>query len=367
MPVNYTGNFGVAPMPTYGTGALAPSAPVAQTPSMWNRMGNFAASPTGAALINAGGSYLATKGMEDQAEKDRALRAQQQSNDARLQIARDMQLRAESGTNRPIGEAQNFTNRQMLAAAVASGLFSGGFQIPGPAGARFKPMPVNPAFTQSLTDPTAVKAATAQSIQNRESDLLSTNPNIAQTHLGTLGLPQSGAMDPRISAMDRGQQLWNSQNQLWEDSLGNQKLADMAKLTGKPIDPKTGLPKGYELDKNGQLKKKSFWDSGWGKAIKIGALGAGTIATMGAASPLLAAGIAAGSGAFQGATSGGGLKGALLGAGLGAATGGFGGGVGGAAAKGLGRAALTTTAKTMLKDPRFYANVAPSALSIVRS
>jgi hypothetical protein len=363
LPSVYTpGSIGGAYTPSYG----ALPAGAAASPSGWQQVGQFAGSPTGAALINAGGAYLASKGQEKENEKDRALREQQLAQDARLQVARDLQARAQVGTDRPMGEAQNFNNRQMLQAAVAGGLFSGGARIAAPNGlSQFKPMQFDPALTRSMTDPTMVKAATANSIMNREADLLGTNPNLAQTDMGALGLgPLAPAGDPRMAAQERGQQLWNQQNLLWEDSLGQQKSKDMVALTGKKINPKTGLPKGYEIDpKTGELKKESFWKTKWGKAIKIGALGAATIATAGAASPALAAGIAAGSGAFQGATSGGGMKGALLGAAMGGATAGLGGGFGGAAGKvgtkaavgSLSKAAAVAGAKQMLKDPGFYA------------
>jgi hypothetical protein len=348
--------------PGVGWGAAAASAAGAAPPSGWAQAGQFAASPTGAALINAAGGYLVSKGQEEQAERDRQAMLARTQQDARLQVARDLQSRAGAGIA-PLGEAQTFANRRMLEGAVASKLFGGGFAVPGPAGAKFQPMAPPAGFTQAMTDPTQVKAATAQAIANAEADRLGVNPHLAQTDLGALGL-QAPAQDPRAAGVARGQQLWNQQNQLWDEQLGAQRGQDLANQTGKKINPKTGLPKGYELDpQTGDLKKESFWKTKWGKAIKYGALGAATIATAGAASPARAAAIAAGSGAFQGATSGGGWKGALMGAGLGAATGGLGGGGGAGVGQAFGKTALTQTAKTMLKDPRFYAGAVQAARS----
>jgi len=348
------------------------TAPVATAPaaggSGWAKAGQFAASPTGAALINAAGGYMAAKGNEKQAELDRQLREQQLQQDARLSVARELMARNQIGMDRPIGESQNFANRQLLAGAVAKSLFSGGARVGAPAGipSQFKGLQLDPAFAGAMTDPTQVKQATANSIAQRDAGFLAANPNAAQTDLAGLGLQATA--DPRAAAMARGQELWNQQNSLWENQLEAQNKKDLVAQTGKKINPKTGLPKGYEIDPNtGDLKKESFWKTKWGKAIKYGALGAATIATAGASSPAMAAAIAAGSGAFQGATSGGGWKGALTGAALGAATGGIGAGGGAGVGQAFGKAALATTAKTMLRDPRFYANVAPQALQIARS
>lgn len=352
------------------TWAAAAAGAAGASPSGWQTAGQFAASPTGAALINAAGGFMATKGQEQQAALDRQLRERQMGQDARLQVARDLQSRAAAGTDRPMGEAQLFANRRMLEAAVAAKLFGGGVGIAGQPGlpTQFRPMALDPAYGAQFSDPTAVKTATAQSIANAEADRLGVNPHLAQTDLAALGLAAPAGGDPRLAATERGRELWNTQNRLWEDQLQAQQTQDLVNRTGKKINPKTGLPKGYELDpKTGDLKKESFWKTKWGKAIKYGALGAATIATAGAASPAMAAAIAAGSGAFQGATSGGGWKGALMGAGLGAATGGIGGGAGAGVKQAFTKAALANTAKTMLKDPRFYANVAPQALQIARS
>lgn len=361
LPLTYQqGSIGGAFRPSM----VAPS-PTAARPGGMAGVNSFIASPTGAALINAAGSYMSARGQEQQFNQDRALRQQQIGNDARLTIANQLQERSLVGATRPMGESQNFANRQLLAAAIANSLFSGNGAIrPNNAavsgGMGFRPMPIDPRLAGALGNPQQVMQSTAQSIAQREADLLQANPNLTPTNLGGMGLPNMpGGFDPRSVATQRGMDLFGKQDQLYDQSLQAQGKLDLSKQTGKEIDPKTGLPKGYELDpKTGELKKKSFWQSKTGKAIKIGALGAATIATAGAASPALAAAIAAGSGAFQGATSGGGWKGALMGAGLGAATAGLGGGAGAAASKGagaLGKQAMVQAAKQMAKDPMFYA------------
>jgi len=351
-----TNPLATASLPTMGQ---PPRLPMPQpTPGQSNLQGanTFLSSPLGQFSQAALGSFMVGKGQDRQAQMDRELRERQLAQDARLRAAQMQMERAQAGVNRPMGEAQSFSQQQMLAAALTGGLFSGASTIrpndPAIAGRMgYKPPPIPPELLHQMTDPTAVKAATAHSIQQREADLLGVNPNLTPTNLGALGLqgplptpasPANGMLaataselgdpaDPRQAAIARGQQLWMDQDRAFE-------AAQHA-----PAAPQD------------EQKKKGFWDRGLGKVLKntakYAAPVAATIATAGMAAPVMMA-AGAGAGALSGALSGGGARSALLGVAMGAIP------LGGAgAAKGLtGNAARTAAAKAMMKDPRFYAN-----------
>lgn len=125
-------------------------------------------------------------------------------------------------------------------------------------------------------------------------------------------------MQQAAPAFDRGvtqgyATKFNDQFQGAQDALAQ----SAGMHNGQPI------PDGYEVGKDGQLKKKS---SLWGKIAKIGLAAAPIVAApfTGGASLAL---IGAGAGAASGAMNGGGLRGALTGGAMGGLTAGITGGM----------------------------------------
>lgn len=316
-------------------------------------------SPGGAALVGAAGAGISAYGANKSATADRELNANQfAANMAQNQLegdrANQLSRAGAAASASPIGESQDYAQRQALLSAILPGLRNsnitpGDSRVAGAMGSnqgglRLPEGGLDPAMIERMFGANT----TLGSIQQRQNQIGQINPNGPVQDMGSMfGQPGTDASDAVLKSNqavgDKQAADQAKQRQIIMAAIDND--LTMNSQNGKP-------PEGYEYDKKtGQLKKKGSFLKTLGK---VGLLaGGGALMATGFGGPAGAALIGAGIGAGNSALNGGGVKGALLGAGLGAATGGIGGPAVSSATSGLKSSILNGVAK----NPALYSAI----------